>query len=308
MKTSSAKCLSPEQIHFYHEQGYIILPDLLSKSQIQELGCIVDDLESQAAGLDRNDDFYDLEPSHRPGAPRVRRLKKPTKQHKAFYDLAREPGILDVIEDLIGHGIRLTHLDGKVNIKAAEYGSPVEWHQDIAGYPHTNDDLLSVSIPLDDCELENGPLLVLPESHKGPLYDHHNDDGVYCSSIDPSRNTIDFEKAVPLTGKAGMVTFHHTRLIHGSALNRSNRPRRLLIYQYAANDAWPLMGVQSLDAFRSTIVRGDMVLVPRMCAVPVRIPLPVAPDYDGLYTSQGHTKNRYFETYEAASKMETAPT
>lgn len=306
MKNLPPKHLSAEQVNFYEKEGYLVLPDLLPKSHITELGKIVDELERGAATLDRNDDFYDLEPSHSLDNPRVRRLKKPTKQHNAFYDLARSTKILDVIEDLIGSGIRLTHLDGKVNIKAAEYGSPVEWHQDIAGYPHTNDDLLSATIPLDDCELENGPLLVIPGSHKGPLYNHHNDQGVYCSSIDPSKNALDYDKAVPLTGKAGMVTIHHTRIIHGSALNRSHRPRRLLIYQYSANDAWPLMGVQSLDALRSTIVRGDIVLEPRMCAVPVRIPLPVAPDYDGLYTSQGHTKNRYFETYEAAKKTESA--
>ena len=306
MKTSPPKLLSAEQVAFYEKEGYVILPELLPKSQIAELGKIVDELERGAAALDRNDDFYDLEHSHRRDHPRVRRLKKPTKQHKAFFDLARADLILDVIQDLIGSGIRLTHLDGKVNIKAAEYGSPVEWHQDIAGYPHTNDDLLSVTIPLDDCELENGPLLMIPGSHKGPLYNHHNEEGVYCSSIDPSRDPLDYDKAVQLTGKAGMVTVHHTRIIHGSALNRSARPRRLLIYQYGANDAWPLMGVPSLDALRATIVRGEIVLEPRMCAVPVRIPLPVAPDYDGLYTSQGHTKNRYFETYEAAQKTEPA--
>jgi ectoine hydroxylase-related dioxygenase (phytanoyl-CoA dioxygenase family) len=125
---------------------------------------------------------------------------------------------------------------------------------------------------------------------------------VYCSAIDPTLNRLDFESAVPLTGKAGMVSFHHARVVHGSALNRSSRPRRLLIYQYAANDAWPLMGIKSLEAYCATVVRGTPVLEPRMTAVPVRIPLPVAPDYDGLYTSQAHAKSKYFETYEDARR------
>jgi hypothetical protein len=37
------------------------------------------------------------------------------------------------------------------------YGSPVEWHQDWAFYPHTNDDVLATGIYLDDCDLDNGP-------------------------------------------------------------------------------------------------------------------------------------------------------
>jgi phytanoyl-CoA hydroxylase len=43
-------------------------------------------------------------------------------------------------------------------MKSAGYGAPVEWHQDWAFYPHTNDDLAAVGIMLDDCDLENGPI------------------------------------------------------------------------------------------------------------------------------------------------------
>ena len=47
-------------------------------------------------------------------------------------------------------------------MKSAGYGSPVEWHQDWAFYPHTNDDVLATGIYLDDCDMDNGPLLVHP--------------------------------------------------------------------------------------------------------------------------------------------------
>lgn len=291
------RLLTEEEIEFYDEQGYVVVDNLLSKEDVDQLSDIVDDLVARAANLNNSDDYYDLEPSHRPDNPRVRRLKKPIFQHEAFDRLARSSTILDLVEQLIGSGIRITHPNGKINIKAAEYGSPVEWHQDWAGYPHTNDDLLSVSIPLDDVEPENGPLLMLPGSHRGPVYSHHAD-GVFCSAIDPERDPLDYDRAVPLTGKAGMVSLHHVRTIHGSALNMSARDRRLLIYQYAATDAWPLTGGHSLDSFRETIVRGDLSVQPRMEALPVRLPLPVAPNYDGLYTSQENARNRYFEVHE----------
>ena len=44
---------------------------------------------------------------------------------------------------LIGPGVRYN--GHKLNMKSGEYGSPVEWHQDWAFYPHTNDDLLAVA-------------------------------------------------------------------------------------------------------------------------------------------------------------------
>lgn len=298
--TRQGRLLTEDEIGFYNEQGYVVVDGLLSKEEVQYLSGIVDELVAGAADMKEGDDYYDLEPSHSPDNPRVRRLKKPIFQHEAFDRLARSSTILDPVAQLIGGGIRITHPNGKINIKAAEYGSPVEWHQDWAGYPHTNDDLLSVSIPLDDVEPENGPLLMIPGSHRGPVYSHHSD-GVFCSAIDPERDPLDYDTAVPLTGKAGMVSLHHARTIHGSALNTSARARRLLIYQYGATDAWPLTGGLSLNAFRETVVRGDPAVQPRMEALPVRLPLPVAPNYDGLYTSQENARNRYFTVHEAAS-------
>jgi ectoine hydroxylase-related dioxygenase (phytanoyl-CoA dioxygenase family) len=100
----------------------------------------------------------------------------------------RSDAILDCVAPLIGPGVRFQ--GDKLNMKTAEVGSPVEWHQDFAFYPHTNDELLAVGIALDDCLLENGCLLVIPGSHKGPVLDHHQD-GVFVGAISPSRAGVD---------------------------------------------------------------------------------------------------------------------
>ena len=71
-------------------------------------------------------------------------------------------------------------------MKAAHYGSPVEWHQDWAFYPHTNDDILAIGVMLDDTDLENGPLMVVPGSHKGPVWNHHGEDGRFAGLVDPA--------------------------------------------------------------------------------------------------------------------------
>ena len=71
-------------------------------------------------------------------------------------------------------------------MKAAHDGSAVEWHQDWAFHPHTNDDLLTVGVMLDDVDETNGPLCVLPGSHRGEIHDHHAN-GYFSGAIDPSR-------------------------------------------------------------------------------------------------------------------------
>ena len=129
----------------------------------------------------------------------------------------------------------------KLNTKAPGGGAAVEWHQDWAFYPHTNDDLLAIGLILEDVDEANGPLMVIPGSHRGPTLDHTRN-GVFAGAVDPDDPLFDRDQAVTLTGKAGSMTVHHVRLLHGSAPNMSDRARLICFYELAAGDAWPLAG------------------------------------------------------------------
>ncbi len=78
----------------------------------------------------------------------------------------RHGAILEILRELIGPAIRFD--TSKLNMKSPGYGAAVEWHQDWAFYPHTNSDLCAVGVMMDDCGIENGPLLCIPGSHRGP--------------------------------------------------------------------------------------------------------------------------------------------
>ena len=67
----------------------------------------------------------------------------------------------------------IRHHHTKLNNKAPGGGAQVEWHTDWGFYPHTNDDILEVGVAIDPMTIENGSLMVVPGSHKGPAYDHH---------------------------------------------------------------------------------------------------------------------------------------
>lgn len=297
--------LSKQQVEFYHEEGYIVVENVLDKALLIKLREVTDEVAALAKNLTVSNDIIDLEPGHNREAPRVRRIKRPHLAHEFYFELCNATCITDLLVPLIGPDIRL-RAGGKVNMKSPGFGAPVEWHQDWAFYPHTNDDVLAAGILLDDMGSDNGPLLVLPGTHKGPVLDHHSQ-GAFCGAIDPTTANIDFSKAVALTGKAGSMTIHHARLIHGSELNRSGRQRRLLLYEYTAADAWPMAGVEPLsdfDEFNKRMVRGSPTIEPRVEPVPVRMPFPKAPYQGSIYENQRSLSHNYFERSSEARRAE----
>src|SRR6476620_4158011 len=188
--------LTDQQIETYRQDGYLVIPRLIQGEQLAQLRALTDRIVEEARGVDASDELYDLEPSHSANLPRLRRLKPAIfKRYAFFHALARDPAILSILAQLLRPAIR--QHGGKLNMKSAGYGSPVEWHQDWAFYPHTNDDVLATGIYLDDCDGDNGPLMVLPGSHHGPVHDHHAD-GRFCGAMNPAACDLDFDKAVPL--------------------------------------------------------------------------------------------------------------
>ena len=155
--------------------------------------------------------------------------------------------------------------------------------------------MLAFGIMLEDVDEEHGPLMVIPGSHKGPILSHHNN-GVFCGAIDPDDPHFRFKDAVTLTGKAGSMTVHHARTLHGSAPNRSDRARLILFFEACAADAWPLLGAGSYmhrlpqqvmwDDLQERLICGEVVIEPRIEKVPVRLPLPPAPDASSIFKSQ----------------------
>ena len=285
--------LTDAQVTTYRERGYLVLPNFLTPDEL--------DFEERARAVTASNDVYDLDPAHSPQSPRVRRIKSPNRQHEVYHALVSHPRVMSVLSSLITPDIRL--YGTKLNLKQARHGDAIEWHQDWAYYPHTNDDVLNVGFLLDDVTEDNGPLLVVPGSNRGPVYDHHSN-GVFTGAVEP-RPELRLETAEALTGPAGSITIHHVRALHASGPNRSPSPRRLLLHIYAAADAWPLVGCGApggdrrcpgadYAAYDARIVHGRPTRTPRMETLPVNLPLPGPGDNSSIFTTQGESAHRYF--------------
>ncbi len=291
--------LTENQTSFYRDNGYLVLEAHLPRSVIDQAQAEIARLSEPAKTLDESDDRIDLEDSHTRDAPRIRRIKRPDLQSEFFNSLMRSDHILAPARDLIGPDLRM-HTT-KLNMKKAEYGAPVQWHQDFAFYPHTNDDVLAIGVVFDDIYQENGPLQVFPGSHTGPILDHHHD-GVFAGSVDLTDAGYKLEDATSLTGPAGTITIHHARLLHGSALNTSSRDRQMLFYEMMAADAFPIQGAMtrydSIEQYDALMLCGQTTKQPRLTPVPVRIPQPQPGKAGSIYEIQSAGKGKDYQTYE----------
>lgn len=289
--------LSEEQIAFYAENGYLLLENRIPSTIIADIRAEIARFEEEARGMTESNERLDLEDTHTAENPRLRRVKLPHTISEVVKSLMVSDHILAPVRDLIGPNLRL-HTT-KLNMKSAGYGAAVEWHQDVAFYPHTNDDVLAVGVLIDDMSTENGPLTVFPGSHKGPVHDHHVD-GVFAGAMDLRACGFDMTEGVQLNGPAGSISIHHGRIVHGSALNRSQRDRRMLFYEMMAADAFPIMGgatkFNGIDDYNMRMLCGEPTLEPRLEAIPIRIPQPQPDRNRSIYEIQSRLKNRAFET------------
>ena len=157
--------------------------------------------------------------------------------------------------------------------------------------------MLAVGLMIDDMTDDNGPVLFAPGTHQGPVYDHLSN-GYFCGAVSADVARSLAGKYDTLTGTAGTVTFHHARLLHASLGNRSGSPRRFLLYEVMAADAWPLAGCsasfESWQSMNSRMIMGTQCTTPRLAPVPVRMPQPTPPKVSSIFQLQRDGENDYY--------------
>ncbi len=271
--------LTEEQVAAYHRDGYLAVPDLIDAGRVAELRAVTEEFLARSRSVSRSDRVFDLDPRHTAERPILRRIKNPADNHPLYRWVALESPIPAIVAELIGPDVKLHH--SKLNLKGEKVGAPVEWHQDGAFYPHTNDDVLAVGLLLDAATPENGCLAVLPGSHRGPVYDHYEGDRFTGGINAEDLRRLDLTRAQLLPLPAGSIHIHHYRAVHGSAENTSDAPRRLLINSYSAADAIPLTPDTQHSPLYGRIVCGAPARVFRRTGGGWRMP----PSFEGGYTS-----------------------
>ena len=229
-----------EQKRFYGRHGYLIVPGLLTPRELSRLRAALAAVLARARRLTRSTRTFRLV-TGLDGRFHVKRVWDPIAQHPAFYKLALDRRILDVVERLIGRNIQLHQ--SRMNLKPRTPHAWFDWHQDYPAFPHTNFDLLIVTVYLDDSTPDNGCLTVIPGSHRlGPLPHRFTFEGAPRTELVDRRVAANRSRWRGLAVPAGGMTVHHGNMLHSSRANLTDRPRSTLQFWYRAADNVQLGG------------------------------------------------------------------
>ena len=196
---------------------------------------------------------FDVEPGHSADAPALRRVASPEEISVDFLALIEGGPMLEAVADLLGNDLRFHH--AKLNSKLPGSGTKVKWHQDFTFDPHSNDDCITALLFLDDISHDIGPLRVVPGSHRGELHSLWQD-GKFSGAVDDAIAARCEEQAVEYLGPAGSFCLMHTRALHASSENRTQRPRSLYIATFTAADAIALVPCAVPSVHAGRIVHG----------------------------------------------------
>ena len=269
--------ISTEQVDEFWRDGYLVAENAVDARQLGALrGVLAEWVEESRAhdapfGEPTADGRarFDLAPEHDAGTPALRRVNNPSEIDDAYMEVMRDSAMTDMVAALIGPHVKHHHC--KINLKLPGTHTEVRYHQDFAYTPHTNDDVVTALLMLDDMTAENGCLMVVPGSHRGPMYSLFDGER-FTGFVAPDEERTLREGEQPILGRAGSVCLMHTRLAHGSEPNRSASPRGLYICVYSAADAFPIARNPMPNRNEGMIVRGQATRRARLSEAVIELP------------------------------------
>lgn len=220
--------LSDEQIAFFHENGYLPGIRILTDEQVEQLREELDTLMDSSHPWHHL--FYEYHSNeskdpntilfHALGAWRIT---------PGFHDILWHPAFTVPAAQLLGGAVRFWH--DQLFCKPPKQGGVVAWHQDYSYWTRTQPQAhLTCWIGLDDATQENGALMYIPGSHRWNLLPITGlaGDMEAIMSVLTDEQRAQFQP-VTVELKKGECSFHHALVVHGSGVNRSERPRRATV-------------------------------------------------------------------------------
>lgn len=222
---SPHRSLSQGQIDTFRREGYVPIGKLVEDSMLEELRSEYDRAFDEA----RNSSLYRNLAADGGGAQRreagqntgpaeeMLQITQMCERSMAYRRLLYHAPILDITEDLIGPNIQLFH--DQALFKPAHHGGPIHPHQDNAYWHCLPANLVSCWLTLDDVDVTNGAMHLLPSSHLQAVGHKRGDVLLDADGFDKTS-----ARAVPLP--AGGALFHHCQTLHFTPPNHTDRQRR----------------------------------------------------------------------------------
>jgi ectoine hydroxylase len=216
--------LTGREIAQFHTEGHLFFPEVFSPEEVAVLRREGEDIYRS----DRPEVWRE-----KTGAPRTAFAAH--TYNEAFRILGAHPRLIRPVEQVFGDQLYMHQF--KVNAKAAFEGDVWQWHQDYGtwarddGMPEPR--AMNISVFLDEVMPINGPLMLIPRSHRhGTLPAGHDlqttSYPLWTLDKETVTRLVDEGGIVAPTGKPGAVLLFHGNLVHGSAGNITPYPRKIV--------------------------------------------------------------------------------
>jgi ectoine hydroxylase len=234
-----AHSLTQEQLDFYEENGFIVIPDVFSRKEVEVFVAELDGLAASDALQGKPELILE------PDSDRPRSIFSPHRFSDLFHRLSRDRRILNKVTQILDSDVYVHH--ARVNIKGALNGRSFPWHSDFETW-HAEDGLprcriLSAWVMLSANTEFNGPLYLIPGSHRffvscsGATPDNHHQASLRkqeygVPSLDALKKLVDVGGLAAACGEPGTLILHEGNTMHGSPDNISPRARTNLFFVY----------------------------------------------------------------------------
>lgn len=283
------RVLTDEQLAEYHARGFVTLRQVFDPDLLQRLTQATERLWEQGRPMTRKTAHFDLAEGHTRERPRIRRIASPTELDEVYLAVAFDSILGDIAADLVGGAVKFYH--SKINFKLPAGGAEIGWHQDWPVFPHTNSNLVALSVPLNPSRAGNGCLQTIPGTHlQGPR--SHWDQGRYTLNCNASVTAAELQRVENSELDPGDIVAHHGLTVHGSSPNLSEAMRTTYIVQYAAADAFAYTAPVIDSRHRNHMVRGEPARYARVEAGTIELPPDFAAGYSGIYAIQEPVQER----------------
>jgi len=220
--------LTPEQVAFYQEQGYLAIDAIMPAEEIAVVKAIYDRLFTPEAGSDA--DLYDLNGAREKGKTiSIPQILNPAKYAPELLATQMVANLKSIMQQL--HGAETKMMGDHAINKPPHNAAATPWHQDEAYWnPAKEYSSLSIWIPLQPATKENGCMHFVPGSHRSEIVPHRPiGDNPLTPGLEVEPGAFDFSGAVACELPAGGATIHHGRTLHYTPPNNSDDYRRAYI-------------------------------------------------------------------------------
>jgi len=231
--------LTDEQQRFFHENGFLEVPQISNPDELARMRRAYDRIFSQKAGREEGNEFDLAGTDEEDKEAALPQILQPGKYAEELRDTQAEANARAIAQQLLCPDGSEEVRGGPAHaiFKPAHHGAATPWHQDEAYSPHPENDSRNVSIwmPLQEATLENGCMQFIPGSHLQEILPHrsiNNDPRIHGLEVTPEAG-VDFSTAVACPLQAGGVTIHPGRTLHYTGANHSAIPRRALIFMFS---------------------------------------------------------------------------